>query len=204
MSFKDKIWDVHRLIWAVAELQNEDFSALKKNSDDFIVKVHQQRIYSVLCAAFNLEYDKENIYSVIRQFCEGYLSSDIDEPDFKLLIEKLSDGVSYSKEECEEIVKGRYRKFLFEQLMRERVKAEDFECRNNNIISGTKGCYLATKISDKLYSGMTESNRKLEDIIALLLGNKGKFSFTEEELIKSYNYPDTTDEELLNYLVDNM
>lgn len=203
MSFEDKTWDAHRLIWAIAELRNEDSNALYENSKDFIVKVHQQRIYSVLCTLYNLEYNKTMISSTIMDFVEGKFLSKIRVAEFNNLAEQLSDDECNRIGERDEMMAERYYGYLFNQLMNERLASERFECRNNGMLCGTKGHYLAIQLSEKIYACMEEANRKLEDTIILLLGDKGKFSFTESELIEKYHYPKTTDGELLDYEIDN-
>lgn len=204
MSFEDKTWDAHRLIWAIAELRNEDSNALYENSDNFIVQVHQQRIYSVLCALYNLEYNKAMMSSIIMQFTEGWMLPDINKTDIKTLAVKLTKRTNYRVAAVEKVLNGCDKEYIFKQLMNERLAAERFDCRNNSLVSATFGHSIATRFSDNIYSYMDEANKKLEDVIVLLLGDKGMFIFTESELIGNYHYPKTTDGGLLDYYVDNI
>ena len=49
-----------------------------------------------------------------------------------------------------------------------------------------------------------ECNRRVDDMIVLLLGSTFKRTFTERELIEHYNYPTATDDELLDWQTDNL
>ena len=47
-------------------------------------------------------------------------------------------------------------------------------------------------------------NDKVDELIVLLLGDSFKKSFEERELIENYNYPTATDEELLEWRINNL
>jgi hypothetical protein len=67
------------------------------------------------------------------------------------------------------------------------------------------GAYIGTKALQGLYnSKLQECNRRVDDMIVLLLGSTFKRTFTERELIEHYNYPTTTDDELLDWRTDNL
>ena len=51
---------------------------------------------------------------------------------------------------------------------------------------------------------LKRNNEKIDDMIVLLLGDKFKQSFSEEELKANYGYPKETDDELAEWDCDNM
>lgn len=97
------------------------------------------------------------------------------------------------------------REQLLNVLLRYRIATEELENTFSGTLEARTGAYIGTKALQGLYnSKLQECNRRVDDMIVLLLGSTFKRTFTERELIEHYNYPTTTDDELLDWQTDNL
>lgn len=72
------------------------------------------------------------------------------------------------------------------------------------MMEGTVGAYLGyLAVKGSSLNPLKDHNDKIDDIIVLLLGEKFKKSFSEEELKANYGYPKETDYELDEWDCDN-
>ena len=94
---------------------------------------------------------------------------------------------------------------MFHVLLDYRETAEKIISHFNGLMEGTVGVYLCVlAVRGSCIEPLKRNNEKIDDMIVLLLGDKFKQSFFEEELKANYGYPKETDGELAEWDCDNM
>ena len=75
----------------------------------------------------------------------------------------------------------------------------------SGVLEARTGAYIGINALQDLYHPMLQAcNDKVDELIVLLLGDSFKKSFEERELIEKCNYPTATDEELLEWRINNL
>ena len=98
----------------------------------------------------------------------------------------------------------RDRRFMLHVLFEYRIASEKLISRFDGVMEGTIGAYLGIMaVRGSCLTPLKDNNNKIDDIIAILLGEKFKQSFSEEELKANYGYPKETDHELDEWDCDN-
>ena len=113
----------------------------------------------------------------------------------------------YSRKDSSHIkwVKSRDRRLMLHVLLKYRTEAENLNSLYDGLLEGTIGAYLCVlAVKGSCIEPLKRSNEKIDDIIVLLLGDKFKQSFSEEELKTNYGYPKETDQELSEWDCDNL
>ena len=224
-------WDAHKLVrayisiaWKISNTYRIDYSSLFQNDPipfqklrgDYQIKV--RRIAAVISAFTGNDMNESDPYKIIRsvfpyigEYGSALKQSIIDVSDFELLKAKLCEAASDESWWVEGFLRlferdsSTDRGDLLSVLLAYRIATENF-CFDN-IFSGIYEASAVFGIGQKTIEGLyypklEECNMKVDDMIVLLLGNTFKGSFTQQELIEHYNYPTTTDEELLDWEAD--
>lgn len=225
-------WDAHKLVrayisiaWKISNTYKIGCSFLFQNDPipfqklrgDYQIKV--RRIAAVISAFTGNDMKESDPYELIRSvFSVFYYTNSrvlkqsiIDVSDFELLKAKLCEAASDESWWVEGFLRlferdsSTDRGDLLSVLLAYRIATENF-CFDN-IFSGIYEASAVFGIGQKTIEGLyypklEECNMKVDDMIVLLLGNTFKGSFTQQELIEHYNYPTTTDEELLDWEAD--
>jgi hypothetical protein len=90
-------------------------------------------------------------------------------------------------------------------LMEYREKAQQLISHFDGLMEGTVGAYLAVlAVKRSCIEPLQRNNEMIDDIIVLLLGDKFKQSFSEDDLKANYEYPKETDDQLFEWDCDNM
>lgn len=97
------------------------------------------------------------------------------------------------------------REQLLGVLLRYRIAVEELENTFSGVLEARTGAYIGINALQDLYHPMLQAcNDKVDELIVLLLGDSFKKSFEERELIEKCNYPTATDEELLEWRINNL
>ena len=113
---------------------------------------------------------------------------------------------SYYKEHPRgEREKLRERYYMLRVLLEYRLDAEKLISHFSGMYEGTVGVFLCVyAVRNSCLEPLKRANEKIDDMIAILLGEKFKQSFSEEELKADHGYPKETDHELAEWDCDNM
>lgn len=188
------VWDAKRIIEA-CNYFIADF--IVTNSDKMVSKsdeIKYKRLESVL-TAFGCDIENEfKVYSLFTEKAQNELNK-----IFVSYQDNLIDSFDKIRLEafvCKEVLSCYNRGKIFLQLL-------NFYRKINiptNIWKNSIGYNTTIAVTHMLYEKeLTKSNATLEAIMAiLLLGDNYDKVYLEENLIKNYNYPTITDEELQN------
>ena len=119
----------------------------------------------------------------------------------------LTSMEDYSRKDSSRIkwVKFLDRRLMLHVLLKYRTEAENLNSLYDGLLEGTIGAYLCVlAVKGSCIEPLKRNNEKIDDIIVLLLGDKFKQSFSEEELKTNYGYPKETDQELSEWDCDNL
>ena len=191
-----------------------------------MVEPRTKRIASALRAFMGLKEEDGNpvefITSVFNDFHfeRLFMHSPLQEADHAKMMALVKDAMNddyqynsltsmedYSREGSSRIewVKFRDRPFMLHVLLKYRTEAENLNSLYDGLLEGTIGAYLCVlAVKGSCIEPLKRSNEKIDDIIVLLLGDKFKQSFSEEELKTNYGYPKETDQELSEWDCDNL
>ena len=97
------------------------------------------------------------------------------------------------------------REQLLGVLLRYRIATEELVNTFSGVQEARTGAYIGINALQSLYHPVLEEcNDRVDDLIVLLLGKTFKKTFAERELIEKFNYPSVTDEELLDWRINNL
>ena len=195
------IWNVNRVLQEFLHFADKRGRVKKIDmSDDSPYGIKQRRFAAVM-KAYGKDVENSNVF-------EGIISKSCS-PDkleeFRKLLKPLLDN-DYHKELINDarFIRGSSDiHYLFEALYKYRKSLYEVE----NIWSGLIECpmsvsmiYYATKdLYTKHIKGVSD---KIDQMLVLLMGDDYDKSFTEDELLP-FGYPDVTDEELKDLILDN-
>ena len=211
---KNASWDANRLVReyiGIAWMTNDTIPFQNLPWDS---QVRIRRVAAVISAYLDYNLKELDSFEIISYVFSNYdnrkvlSESNIDVSDFERLKKKLCE-VSDESWRMEHLLKqfqlNEDREQLLNVLLRYRIATEELENTFSGTLEARTGAYIGTKALQGLYnSKLQECNRRVDDMIVLLLGSTFKRTFTERELIEHYNYPATTDDELLDWQTDNL
>lgn len=221
-------WDAKRLVQEymkkadlIKHYQGKPFDNIAWSN-----QIRIRRIASALRAFMGLKLTDENPVGLITSVFDGwdfsrlFEDSPLQEEDHtKLMVlvkEVMKDDHRYesltrmddsSRENPSRIEreKIRDRRYMLHVLLEYRETAEKLISHLDGLMEGTVGAYLCVlAVKGLCIEPLKRNNEKIDDMIILLLGDKFKQSFSEEELKADYGYPKETDSELFEWDCDNM
>jgi len=221
-------WDAKRLIQEYFKMASLIKSYQGKPFDDMAWsnQIRIKRIASALHAFMGLKKMEGNPIDFISSAFDGwdfdrlFEESPLQEEEHAKLMalvkEAMKDAHRYesltrmddsTREDPSRIEWEKYRdrRYMLHVLMYYRETAEKLISDFDGLMEGTVGVYLcALAVKGSCIEPLKRSNDKIDDMIVLLLGDKFKQSFSEDELKASYGYPKETDDELSEWDSDNM
>ena len=207
-------WDAYKLVKeyiGIAWMLN--FSEQLENLPwDNQVKV--RRVASAICAFLSLDSDAIKPYDVISMVFSNYENKEVlnhscvNDSD-KAKIQSILCKMSNEKWRMEHLLKSfsvdNDREQLLGVLLRYRIAVEELESTFSGVQEPRTGAYIGINALQDLYHPMLRvCNDKVDELIVLLLGDSFKKSFEERELIETFNYPTATDEEILEWRINNL
>ena len=221
-------WDAKRLVQEYFKMASLIKSNQGKPFDDLTWsnQIRFKRIASALRAFIGLKETEENPVDLLTSIFDGWqydrlfkLSVLMEEDYVKLMalakeamkddhryesLTRMDDSLRKSPSRIE-WEKYRGRRYMLHVLQDYREKAEKLISHFGGMMEGTVGAYLCVlAVKGACIEPLKHSNEKIDDMIVLLLGDKFKQSFSEEELKDSHGYPKETDDELEEWDCDNM
>ena len=221
-------WDAKRLVQEYFKMASLIKSNQGKPFDDLTWsnQIRIKRIASALRAFIGLKETEENPVDFLTSIFDGWqydrlfkLSVLMEEDYVKLMalakeamkddhryesLTRMDDSLRKSPSRIER-EKYRDRRYMLHVLQDYREKAEKLISHFGGMMEGTVGAYLCVlAVKGSCIEPLKHSNEKIDDMIVLLLGDKFKQSFSEEELKDSHGYPKETDDELEEWDCDNM
>ena len=221
-------WDGKRLVQEYFKMASLIKSNQGKPFDDLTWsnQIRIKRIASALRAFIGLKETEENPVDLLTSIFDGWqydhlfkLSVLMEEDYVKLMalakeamkddhryesLTRMDDSLRKSPSRIER-EKYRDRRYMLHVLQDYREKAEKLISHFGGMMEGTVGAYLCVlAVKGACIKPLKHSNEKIDDIIVLLLGDKFKQSFSEEELKDNHGYPKETDDELEEWDCDNM
>ena len=226
---KQSVWDAKRLIQEylkkadlIKHYQEKPFEDIAWSN-----QIRIKRIASALRAFMGMKGVEEKPIDLITSVFDGWefsrlleyspLSEDDSVSLHTLLKDAIADDHQYESLMCmsdsrrdeyppEYMDREKYRdrRFMLHVLFDYRKSAEKLISHFDGVMEGTVGAYLGIlAVKGACVTPLKHNNEKIDDILALLLGDKFKQSFTEGELKNDYGYPKETDDELFEWDCDN-
>lgn len=221
-------WDAKRLVQEYLKKADLIGHYDGKSFDDMAWsnQIRVKRIASALRAFMGIEGMGEKPIDLIKSVFDGWDferildNSAFQEEDRDHLNTLLKDAIaddrrfesimrmaeSHRKEDTFHIEREKYRdrRFMLHVLFEYRIASEKLISHFDGVMEGTIGAYLGIlAVRGSCLTPLKDNNDKIDDIIVLLLGEKFKQSFAEEELKANYGYPKETDHELDEWDCDN-
>lgn len=221
-------WDAKRLIQEYFKMASLIKSYQGKSFDDMAWsnQIRIKRIASALHAFMRLKEMEGNPIDFISSAFDGwdfdqlFEASPLQEEDHATLMalvkEAMNDDRRYEsllRMDAKhrkipfliERMKCRERCYMLRVLLEYRETAENLISHFDGMMEGTVGAYMCVlAVKGLCVEPLKRNNVKIDDMIILLLGDKFKQSFSEEELKAAYGYPRETDDELSEWDSDNM
>ena len=195
------VWDAKRVLQEYLHFADTRGRVKKIDlSDDSPYGVKLRRFAAAMRAYGRDVEDFEVFEGIVSNFCSP---DKLDE--FRQLLKPLLDN-DYLKEEINDarFIRGsRDIHYLFEALYEYRKCLYELE----NVWSGLLECPMSVSVvvsatKDLYAKHIKEISDTIDRMLVLLMGDDYDKSFTEEELLP-FGYPDVTDEELENMILDN-
>lgn len=221
-------WDAKRLVQEYLKMADliDHYDGKLFEDMAWSNQIRVKRIASALRAFMGMEGVEEKPVALITSVFDGWdfrrllEYSPFQEEDRDRLNALLKDAIaddhryesimrmaeSHCKEDPSYMEREKYRgrRYMLHVLFEYRIASEKLISHFDGVMEGTIGAYLAIMaVRGSCLYPLKESNDKIDDIIAILLGEKFKQSFTEEELKANYGYPKETDYELDEWDCDN-
>ena len=177
-------------------------------------QVRVQRVASAICAFLSKDAVAIKPYDAISMVFSNYENkevlkeSQVSESD-RSKIKSILCQMSHERWRMEHLLKSfsvdNDREQLLGVLLRYRIAVEELENTFSSVLEARTGAYIGINALQDLYHPMLQAcNDKVDELIVLLLGDSFKKSFEERELIEKCNYPTATDEELLEWRINNL
>ena len=216
MKMEDKsnhnFWDAKRMIREYAHVAWILNDSIPFERISYVNQIKLRRIASVICAYLNIKNKYIDVIGLINSVFayvenrEVMSNSPMSHASIAQLIESLCEMQKIeNKDEFRYQFTEQVREQLFWMVLRYRVQADDLQSTFSNVQECNKGGAMAVLICNYLYNPMLDvCNEQLERLLALLLGQTFDGQFSTEQLVANFNFPTTTDEELVDLLVDNL
>ena len=194
------IWNVERLLQGLLCFVDDRGRIVDMNlSDDSPYGIKVRRFVAAMKA-----YGKEECLYVGKEHLISEACSEEKMEELCLLLsQNLHD--KYSAELAKpDILKGiRERRNLFETLFRYRKSLYKVENTWSGVMECSHTVAIGIKTTDNLYQAhIKAASDVLDRMLVLLMGDDYDKSFTEAELLP-FGYPDVTDKELEDMILDN-
>ena len=214
MSSTTNDWNIQRAIKEYAKIANVFSVDIPFKQIAYPKQIRLRRLASVLGAFLNRKDTYANVIDII-DFVFGHVDnlklfeqSTINENDKQRIFGLMENNISsaHLRTGIKEVpLNAQTRKTLFDMLLRYRVEAEYLKTTFSTTIEANLPVCLAINLCSSIYNeSIIACNEKLEKILVLLLGDTFKGNFSEQELKDNFEFPLTTDEELLDWTIDNM
>ena len=194
------IWNAERLLQELLHFTDDRGRIRDLNlSDDSPYGIRVRRFAATMKA-----YGKEEcLYHGNEHFVSDACSDNKMEELCLLLKQNLPEKYSTDLTKPE-ILKGkRERKALFETLFRYRKNLYKVENTWSGVMECSHTVAIGIKATDRIYQkNIKAASDVLDRMLVLLMGDDYDKSFTEAELLP-FGYPDVTDEELEDMILDN-
>lgn len=207
-------WDAHKLIReyvGIAWMLN--FSEQLENLP-WDNQVRVRRVASAICAFLSKDADAIKPYDVISMVFSNYENKDVlnhsrvndsDKIKIQSILCRMSNESWSMKHLMKRFSVESGREQLLGVLLRYRIAVEELESTFPSVQEARTGAYIGIKALQDLYHPVLRvCNDMVDELIVLLLGDSFKKSFEERELIEAFNYPTATDEELLEWRINNL
>ena len=224
------IWDAKRLVQEYMKMASlmMHYKGKSFKKIPWSNQIRIKRVASALGAFFGLKGEEKTPIGFITSVFDGWdfsrildyspLSEEDQASLYSLMKDAIADDFRYEslmrmqesrrnmdsspeKVERREILD---RSLMLHVLFDYRIAAEKLVSHFDGVMEGTVGAYLAIMaVQGSCINPLKSNNEKIDDIIVILLGDKFKRSFTEEELKADYDYPNETDDELFEWDNDN-
>lgn len=197
------IWNANRFMHEYIRFANENGCINIKDiklSDDSPYSIEQHRFVAVLKAYGVTAENSIRINDVICTHCSVDNTNEI-----RLFLKQYVNGVYYNKliDDSNFLKSTIEIESIFEALFTYRKGLYKLENVWDGIIECSSLYSLATKATNNLYANHIKVVADaIDKILILLLRDEFKRSFIEEELLP-YGYPDVSDENLHNMILDN-
>ena len=197
----NSVWDANRVLQEYLHFADKSGRVKKIDMSDDSPYGIKRRRFAAAMKAYGKDVENFDVFEgIVSNSCS---SDKLDE--FRQLLKPLLEN-DYLKEEIDDarFIRGsRDTHYLFEALFKYRKCLYKVE----NVWSGLMECPMSVSIvvsaTKDLYAkhikGISET---IDKMLVLLMGDDFDRSFTEEELLP-FGYPDVTDEELENMILDN-
>lgn len=221
-------WDAKRLVQEYLKKADLIDHYKRKPFDDMVWsnQIRVKRIASALRAFIGMEGVEEKPIDLITSVFDGWNFEHIleyspfleEERDHlnALLKDAIADDHRFKsimnmeeyrrREDPSRMEREKYRDrgYMLRVLFEYRVASEKLISCFDGMMEGTVGAYLGyLAVKGSCLNPLKDHNDKIDDIIVLLLGEKFKKSFSEEEVKANYGYPKETDYELDEWDCDN-
>ena len=214
MSSTTNKWNIQKAIKEYAKIANVFSVDIPFKQIAYPKQIKLRRLASVLGAFLNRKETSSEVFDII-DFVFGHVDnlklfeeSPINEEDKQRIFYLMGSSLSSShlRTNLKEVtLSAQTRKTLFDMLLRYRVESEYLKTTFSTTIEANLPISLAINLCSSIYNeSILECNEKLEQILVLILGENFKGSFSETELKDHFEFPLTTDEELLDWTIDNM
>ena len=206
------IWDAKRMIREYAHVAWILNDSIPYEQISYINQIKLRRIASVICAYLNITNKHIDVIGLINSVFayvenrEVISESPMSPTSVTQLIADLCEIQNIeNKEDFKSQFTEQVREQLFWMVLRYRIQADDLQSTFSNVQECNKGGAIAVFVCNYLYNPKLDvCNEQLEKLLALLLGQTFSGQFSTDQLIAKYNYPTVTDDELVDFLVDNL
>ncbi len=204
------VWNAERLVREYVKNQ-QDF---KRDYQPFPCKVRARRMAAYINACLGdtrpCDDPRTLIKKVFGTIGRGYLES---------VSELTDEAIGEFMEACRQAMADdrlfeiyssrvdlrRHRSIALDLLLSVRGRAYGLLTAFSGVLEAPPAGCLAIKAAEEIYfPGVERANAVVDHLIALLMGERFRQSFTEEELIEQYGYPTTTDQELDEWEIDHL
>ena len=177
-------------------------------------QVRVQRVASAICAFLSIDAVAIKPYDAISMVFSNYENKEVlnesqvsesDSSKIKSILCQMSNERWRMQHLLKSFSVEKDREQLLGVLLRYRIAVEELENTFSGVLEARTGAYIGINALQDLYHPMLQAcNDKVDELIVLLLGDSFKKSFEERELIEKCNYPTATDEELLEWRINNL
>ena len=196
----DGIWNAERILHELLLFTDERGDIISLNlSDDSPYGIKVRRFVAVMKALgkeVNMFCDNEHLISIT---CSDEKMNEL----CQLLRQNLDDDYYIALVNPSVLKDIRERRALFETLLHYRKRLYKVEDIWSGVLECSHVAALGIKATDNIYkTHIKTASDVIDRMLVLLMGDDYDKSFTEAELLP-YGYPDVTDRELEDMILDN-
>ena len=194
-------WDAKRVLYEYLQLADSHGDVKEVDwSDDSPYGIEQRRFAAVMRAYGK---DLESFFPF-----EGFISSSCSPEKIAEVRQFLKDNLAedFLKRQIDNpefIIENRDIRYMFEALFKYRKRLLEVEKAWSGLMECSMSVVMVVKATNNLYQKHIKSvSDSIDRMLILLMGDDFDKSFSEEELLP-FGYPDVTDGELQNMIMDN-